>query len=269
MKNQLSAYSSNFIYFPLPYHYAGYQYSKVTQNGTLTLMSTVGVPYGLYARLALVAITKLACMADKNTIEDISLYEMLNDLREAKPRGAQLDKFEKQLESWATTVINFMYEDDTWRTYRNLLLIKEGRFALQKNLKENEKVQITFSDDGLEFFRSNLIPIPTDAVREIEQSFDFDVLSWLVLTIYQCREKNSILTPWQSLYTQFQISPKNYPKFRTNFTETLLEVKKRFYPKAKIHKSREGGLIIENSPLLTDERTLLMPSFRQDKENPS
>lgn len=109
MKNQLSAYSSNFIYFPLPYHYAGYQYSKVTQNGTLTLMSTVGVPYGLYARLALVAITRLACKTDKNTIEDISLYEMLNAIRGVKPSGVQLDKFEKQLESWATTVINFMY----------------------------------------------------------------------------------------------------------------------------------------------------------------
>ena len=208
-------------------------------------------------------------MTDKNTVEDISLYEMLNGLRDAKPRGAQLDKFEKQLESWATTVINFMYEDDTWRTYKNLLLIKEGRFALQKNLKKNERVQITFSDDGLEFFRSNLIPIPTDAVREIEQSFDFDVLSWLVLTIYQCREKDSIITPWQSLYTQFQITPDHRSRFRTNFTETLFEVKKRFYPKAKIHKSREDELIIENSPLLTDERTLLMPSFRQDKENPS
>lgn len=269
MKSPLSAYSSNFIYFPLPYHYAGYQYSKVTQNGALTLMSTVGVPYGLYARLALIAITKLACMADKNAVEDISLYEMLNAIRGAKPSGIQLNKFEKQLESWATTVINFMYEDDTWKTYKNLLLIKEGRFALKKNLTENERVQITFSDDGLEFFRSNLIPVPTDAVREIEQAFDFDVLSWLVLTVYQCREKDSIITPWQSLYTQFQISPDHRSRFRNNFTEKLLEVKRRFYPKAKIHKSREGELIIENSPLLTDERILLMPSFRQDKENPS
>ena len=36
-------------------------------------------------------------------------YEMLNAIRGVKPSGVQLDKFEKQLESWATTVINFMY----------------------------------------------------------------------------------------------------------------------------------------------------------------
>lgn len=266
LKPQLSTFNSNFVYFPLPYRTSGKVFSKKTNNGTLSLVSNEGVPYGLFGRLALIAITKLATSTKTEKTHDISVYELLREIKGKKPTGSQLDKFEKQLISWASTMISFRYEDESWKTFKNLLLIKEGRFALQKNLENDETLDITFTDEGLSFFRANLIPVPAKAIQEIDQPFKLDILCWLILRVYQCREKDYQETSWDDLYLQFKVDKKkNASHFRSSFSKTLHEVRRFFYPEAQL-KTSDKGIWVGHSQLLTEEKTLFLPSFKEEIE---
>ncbi len=261
---ELGFYNSSFVCFPLPKRAVGGSYTHELSLGTLSFSSMTDVPFGLYARLALISMTNLAFRNQDNLISSFTLYGLLNELRAMKPTGKQLEKFANQLENWSTTLISLRYEEETRMSIKNLLLVDSAEFRLEKDLEDNMQVYLSLTNKGREFLQNASFPMPLDALRMITQSFDFDTLAWLISSVYQVSKKDEPrLIDWPHLCSQFHITPNNLPRFKTNFGTSLFRVKQAFYPEAKVSRCSEG-IIVDRSPLLTRERAnnvLMLPAL--------
>ena len=233
----LGFYNSSFVCFPLPKQAVGNSYTHELSLGTLSFSSMTEVPYGLYARLALISMTNLAFRSKESVITSFTLYSLLSGLRYLKPTGKQLERFAHQLENWSSTLISLRYEEESRMSIQNLLLVDSADFRLEKDL---------------------------DALQKITHAFDFDTLAWLISSIYQVSKKDEPrLIAWPHLCNQFHITPNNFPRFKTSFGKSLFRVQQSFYPGAKIYRVPEG-IIVDKSPLLTQERksnVLMLPSL--------
>lgn len=260
MTGELSFFTNSFIYFPLPYHRVGHVYAKTLPVGTISMSSSLNIPYGLYARLALIAITNLAYQSADIEISSFTLYELLRNIRQAHPTGGQLKKFEEQLEAWSTTLITLIYQNENKNSYRNLLIVDSADFKLEKSRRiEDEKVYIKFTDRGKAFLTETSIPIPAKAVRQIKSTFDFDVLSWLISTVFQIGEKESHNIAWPQLASQFNVSRQNRPKFKLAFISSVFDIAYAYYPEARLSIDK-NGIVVYKSPLLTKQKNdLLLP----------
>ena len=262
--HKLSFYNSNFVCFPLPKRAVGGAYTQSLSFGTLSFSSMTEVPYGLYARLALISMTNLAFRNQREIISSFTPYGLLNELRDQKPTGIQLEKFAKQLVNWSTTLISLRYEEDSRISIKNLLLVDSAEFRLEKDLEDNMQVFLSLTSKGRDFLQRASFPMPMDAIRQIANAFDFDTLAWLISSIYQVSKKDEPrLIDWPHLCSQFQITPNNLPRFKASFGTSLFRVKRAFYPEAKVSRCPEG-IIVHKSPLLTRERAsnvLMLPEL--------
>ena len=265
----LGFYNTNFVYYPLPYRAVGGRWEQHIAGGNINLsaLSSASVPYGLYGRLALIAMINLASGEDRFVV--FSVYETLKKIKLIKPTGTQLEKFIVQLENWASTAISLRYARPDRIDIFNLFLVEEASISLLKDSEktaEKSRSAIRFSERGAEFLKTSAFPIPQDAISQIDSAFEFDTLSWLISSIYQIRErKEPCLVPWRRLSAQFNISPKNISRFREQFSKSLFELKAAYYPAARVRRYQEG-IEISPSPLLVPERgraLLKMPDFQK------
>lgn len=263
---QLGFYNSNFVYFPLPNRKpSGNSFTKKLSIGDLSFSSSESVPYGLYARLAIISLTNIACRnKNQNKVDTFTLFGLLKELKGTKPTGIQLNKFSQQMQNWAATLITLKFDNDERKAFKNLLLIESAMFQKENELNSSERVFVNFTDAGKEFLISSAFPIPNAAVQSITQAFDFDILTWLISSIYQIRYRADHKTiEWDSLAQQFGISSDHMTRFKAQFCKTLYNLKCAYYPDAKIYRTDEG-IIIGNSPLLTEEKnSLKMPNFQE------
>lgn len=261
---ELGFFNSNFVYFPLPKKSTGVRFTSDLAIGSLTITSTTEVPFGLYARLALIAMTNLAFRSKENPVKSFTVYKLLHDLRWYKPSGLQLSKFANQLVNWSTTLITMMYRTEERTSVKNLVLIDSAEFKLEKDLENDMHVYLQFTDSGRDFLIESAFPIPLEALQKVKCAFDLDTLAWLISSVYQVSKTNTPrLINWENLYEQFAISQKNQSKFKTNFGSSLYEMKLNFYSDARVTRTPEGIQIFP-SPLLTKERSsscLMIPNL--------
>lgn len=261
---ELGFFNSNFVYFPLPKKSTGPRFTYELAIGSLTITSSTEVPFGLYARLALIAMTNLAFRSKENPIKSFTTYKLLHDLRWYKPTGPQLVKFANQLINWSTTLITLMYRTEEKSSFRNLVLIDSAEFRLEKDLDDDMHVYLQFTDSGRDFLIESAFPIPLEALQKVKCAFDLDTLAWLISSVYQVSKANSPrLINWDKLYEQFLISQKNQSKFKSSFGTSLYEMKSNFYSDAKVTRTPEGIQIFP-SPLLTKEKSkscLMIPNL--------
>ncbi len=250
--------SRNFIFFPLPRTNSGAFFKKKLGAGTLIMTSaTKEVPYGLYARLALTALTNIVNkMNDKTRYEEFSIYELLKELRYQRPTGKQLNSFESQLMNWCSTLISLQSSTPGEISYNNLLLVDSATLRLAKNISPQHKNYIRFTEKGKEFLKDKSVPIPSEAIRTITNPMDFDVLSWLIYSVYLVsrRKSDSILFEWKYFYPQFGIDNTNKPYFRKEFCKKLYSVQQAFYPQARIEQV-STGIKVNHSPLRIPNKT--------------
>lgn len=257
---EVSYYSSSFVYFPLPMRNCGSVYTKRTSIGSVSYTSPLFVPYGLYARLALVAITNMAKGADDRYATS-SVYDLLKSVRVNRPTGRQMEKMSSQLTAWTTSLITVSFDSEVRKSYRNLLLCTGGDFRLKKDREKDEAVCIQFTEEGREFLTTNSFPVPNSAVQDIGNAFDFDCLCWLIASTYQCQGKPYLFAPWHQIYRQFDVDASHVARFRKDFLSTLSVLKQSYYPEAKVDDWREG-IVIYSSPLLTKSKnSYLIPNF--------
>lgn len=249
-------YPSMFSNIPIPYRKAGTIFSNSVKNGgRLVLITPTGVPYGLYGRLALIAITTLAYRSNDNlSVSSESLYSILKQLKNEKPTGNQLEKFESQMISWANTTIHASHISNTYKEYKNLLLIEKSGFTLKKNLTD-KSTDILFTKQGKEFLTNNTIPLPIDVLKDIEQPLSFDIFTWAVISLFSMKENKQFIQ-WEKLYSQFNISPNKHYDFRHRFNEIMKSMLLQYYPQANIviDKSRLGGVYLVSSQLLVSNQ---------------
>ena len=255
----MSMLPSPIITFPLPYKKKETVFRKGYNNGSLSLSSSSFVPYGLYGRYALLALTNLAVSASEKgsrVVRDLSLYKMLQPYKATHVQGRQLELFEQQMMAWSHTLITFSSVSELRRSFKNILLLEESSFFLKKNSDgSEEKASLVFNQEGQDFLIGNSVPIPHLAVMQIESAFDFDVFTWLVVSIFATRSKEVIFVPWAQLEKQFGINPeaRNSAKFHKNFQDSLTAVRNTFDPEAKFTTTYDGVAVF-NSPLLTRQK---------------
>lgn len=266
-------YPSPLCTLPLPYKHQGKVYTtEVRQGGKLSMLSSTLVPYGLYGRLALIAITSLAYKSDSKTLTSSyeSLYTLLKQLKSDKPTGTQLEKFETQMTAWANTYINISHISNTQKEYHNLLLIETAHFQLKKDsLIQDESTKLKFTAAGKDFLTTNSIPVPSEIIRDISQPFLFDIFTWAVVSTFSNRNKDRQYIPWTRLYAQFRIPPNKTYDFREKFHAGLRSVIYSYYPTANIivDKTKSGGVYLEEIlPLVPSKENVMLPVFKEEGE---
>ena len=265
--NRLRFYPTGFCSLPLPLRSVGNRYIRsVTNCGTIDMISSKFVPYGMYGRLALIAMTSLAKDTDAvtRTTDYDSLYLMLEKLNGKKPTGPQFNKFKNQLLALCTTLVTFNHISTNQRSVSNMILVDKATFLSMEKCGTKEYTgTIRFSETGYKFLNANAMPIPVKALHEIVQPFKFDVLVWLLVSLYPIRRGQRVMIPWLKLYEQYGVTEEvKKHNFRHTFSMVLDEVAEKYYPDARfsIDVSRGGGIMLETSPrLLFKDDTCLTP----------
>lgn len=129
--NRLRFYPTGFCSLPLPLRSVGNRYIRsVTNCGNIDMISSKFVPYGMYGRLALIAMTSLAKDTDAvtRTTDYDSLYLMLEKLNGKKPTGPQFNKFKNQLLALCTTLVTFNHISTNQRSVSNMILVDKATF---------------------------------------------------------------------------------------------------------------------------------------------
>ena len=265
-----SFYNTKFVYFPLPTKNIGAVWKQVTPSGSIAMLSSPSVPFGLFGRLALVALMNLSSGDEKEVI--FSPYDILKKIRLAKPTGLQLDKFLKQLVYWASVSITIIYKHpgNTRIDTHNLVITEDSSISLIKDTDDKATLSgVRFSERGLKFLSMNAFPVPQDAISSIRSAADFDILSWMISSIYQLKEDSQPrFVTWDSIISQFNVSKPNIARFKNDFGATIFDLKSAYYPEAKIVRYHDG-ISLSPSPLLVPEKNLVkVPSFKFTEEQP-
>lgn len=263
----ISFYSRPFIHNPLPYHkLKGKEttYEKKIPSGSITFSSKDFVPYGLYGRLAIVAMANLAHRTDDSLITSVFLYDMVKTLRNSPhPSGLQMEKMKQQIEAWCTTLMTITYKTEAIKSYSNLLLVDAYEIKYQKDLLENETAYFKFSQRGKNFLLETSIPIPHEAVTTIDKAFSFDCLAWLIISNYRMnmRGEESHFIPWNQLIAQFGVTKYNVSHFKDSFCETLFDVQQEFYKDAKAEREPTGIMLYKSPLLVASKKDILLPQI--------
>lgn len=269
---------------------------KGSQGLSLTLTSPINVPYGRYGRLLLTILTTHAVLSKEKGVPVVmeykSMSELLKEMMLPRQRGKdikeQLDCFtnaafsfeQKIQEVRAGYLFKDLYENGeypksdvevTTKTTGAILFTTGVQYQEIKEKDSNDakfgNFKIVISADFANFCQKHAVPIDYTIYKKISSTVGKDIYAWLVF-------RNNGLTkptfiPRDKLVEQFMPTNEDQDKNTANVNYAFIinqikEIKKKYYPEAKIDIVADGsGIILHKSPtpvLKNDTRYALITS---------
>jgi hypothetical protein len=230
-------------------------YADITvQSGTIKrddgTTEFAGVPYGSYARMALIALQSEALEQDSRNIElGVTAYDTLRRLR--LPDGGKVaDLALAQLEKLARCHVSFRIGTEFKGLEINERLVEafeydtDGRVFIKR---------VRLSSAFYEGLRRHPVAIDRDAVQRIRNSpVALDIYLWLTYRLPVL--EHEIPISWSALHRQFGHGISVPRFFKRPFAENL-ELARGVYPTANFALT-PGGIILKPSPAPLSQRFL-------------
>lgn len=243
-----------FLYVPLiqctfPHSDPGGLTTYTRRNGRLELtintsMPTVGLPYGVPARLlAIYTATEVLRNKSRELYLGKTVTEFLNRLGVSVSSGRRgtVGVYLDQLWRLINTVFTIV-EDITDANGRKGADIKKKLFADEARLwKDTQGLQgsmILLAEPLFESMLERSAPLSMEAVRALRRSpLDLDIYAWLVYRLYRLHRR--LVIPWSELAVQFGQDYTRERDFHTSFRASLKRVLAQ-YPQARVEALTEG-----------------------------
>lgn len=241
-----------------------------TAEGTITVYSSNGLPYGKYPRLIMAyvitrAVEHAAQVRDgKMDIDEarrIPLGKSMNGFLDAigvTSRGTggangNLIKIRDQIIRLAGSTVTAQTDDGVHAAGRNTQIVEDWNLWINPHKPDQElsvDSTITLTPQFFQHIVEAPIPIDLDVLRELNKPRSIDLYVWLTVKNYWLRRSNreSFLFTWdmiaQSFSTKELKTSNDLAHFRTDFKNALKEVVEA-WPEANVDASTEGVAVAQ------------------------
>jgi hypothetical protein len=234
------------------------RWSRVNGALTLTIVSTVGYPYGSIPRLLLFWLTREAKRTQSRKIKlGDSFYGFLKELgfNSYNGTGVRSDskRVREQIRRLFASMISFSTGNDS-TTERRLNMVVADASELWWGAVKPEQAELWESWVllGEKFYRAiTASPIPLDcrALKALKRSpLALDLYAWVIHKVYSVRKKGSPqFVSWAGLHAQFGSDYSTMKNFQIKAVAALTKIRV-VYPELKL-KFVPGGLIVGPSRL--------------------
>lgn len=241
-----------------------------TAEGTVTVYSSNGLPYGKYPRLIMAyVITRAVDHAtqvrdgkmDVNEARRIPLGKSMNGFLETigvTSRGTggangNLIKIRDQIIRLAGSTVTAQTDDGVHAAGHNTQIVEDWSLWVNPHKPDQElsiESTITLTPQFFQHIVEAPIPIDLEVLRELNKPRSIDLYVWLTVKNYWLRRSNreSFLFTWdmiaQSFSTKELKTSNDLAHFRTDFKNALKEVVEA-WPEANVDASTEGVAVTQ------------------------
>lgn len=256
-------------YFPLPRTKVGQTFTRTVNGIQFTYFDMLGVPYSAVDRRWIEIVTTLAKLqAPDPRVEFGSISQALARYgmdRSGGKRGYILPA-RKALEKLARLHISSTQVGkirgitahrglDFSFSLKHQILWARGRTDLVEPELFDKENFMELSPTFMKFVET-AAPHVQEHYMSIRSPLTMDLYHWLITKLYSLREDELIRWPW--LYAQFGqgggiLNETQMKDLRRLIKKGLLEIRTKYYPKARIEATDEGILMRRSPPLINPE----------------
>ncbi len=203
------------------------------QRLTLLAGSTVGLPYGVYARLVLLYVTTERIRTKEREFSLGASWRKFLEKMQVDGSGSSIQAIKEQLKRLCSTLYQIHDIRRDSESISNLLVAEEW-------MRSEDGVHVTLSPSFFTMTGDSVIPLESDLVHKISRSpLTLDLYAWLSCRLYALKQETTV--PWRLLEHQFGANYGRAVDFRKAFRKSLETVLKH-NPVAPVVEVREKGL---------------------------
>lgn len=253
-------------HFPLPRTNVGQTFTRTVNGIQCTYFDMLGVPYTAIDRRWIEIVTTLAKrQAPEPRIEFGSISETLARYGMSRTGGKRgnILPARKALERLArlhvsTTQVAKVKGMASHRgldfsvSQKHQVLWARGRTDLVEPELFDQENYMELSPAFMTFI-NNAAPHVQEHYMSIRSPLTLDLYHWIVTKLYGLRDDELIRWPW--LYAQFgqdggKLNENQMKHLRQDIKRGLLEIRSKYYPKARAESTDEGILLRRSPPLI-------------------
>ena len=213
----------------------GVEFTRRNGGQRLTLLAggTVGLPYGVYARLVLLYVTTERVRTKEREFPLGASWRKFLEKMQVDGSGSSIQAIKEQLKRLCSTLFQIHDVRRDSESISNLLVAEEW-------MHSEDGVHITLSPSFFTMTGDSVIPLESDIVHKISRSpLTLDLYAWLSCRLYVLKQETTV--PWRLLEHQFGAAYKRPRAFRAKFQKSLVTILKH-KPVAPVVELREKGL---------------------------
>ena len=199
----------------------GSEYSREDGKRELILLApqSIGLPYGVYARLILMFLTTERVRSKDRRFELKASWRTFLKKLQLPWHGARYHAIKDQLRRLCSTAYTIHTEDDSDEELTNIKVADQW-------FRSTDCFRISFSEDFYNMTARSVIPLEPDVVQKLKRSpLTLDLYAWLTYRTWKI--KNESFIGWHKLQEQFGANYKRKRDFRAKFRLSLDAVLKQ------------------------------------------
>ena len=228
----------------------------------------VGLPYGVYARRALLYLNTTA-MQTQNRIIDVDgrVTAWTRRVLRRDPNGREIYHSKDALSRLAGCNVSLAYDAGPRSVQVNARVVTA--FDLWEEHHEMERCltpqAVVLSADYFENLMTHAVPLDERAIAALAHSaMGLDLYEWLAQRLHRVDPQRGQFIHWPGLYDQFGQGYDRLRDFRRDFKITLTQVLTQ-YPQACVKIDKSGMLIAHSPPPVPSRHVILLPPTKGGK----
>ncbi|MCY4585812.1 MAG: replication protein RepA [Bryobacterales bacterium] len=215
----------------------GVEFTRRNGGQRLTLMASpsVGLPYGVYARLVLLYVTTERVRSKEREFKLGASWSKFLDKMQVVSSGPRIEAIQEQLRRLCGTLYQIHDVRRDSESISNLLVADEW-------MRSEDGVLITLSPGFFMMTGDSVVPLESRIVHKLRRSpLMLDLYAWLSCRLYVLKQETTV--PWHLLENQFGADYGRPRAFRVKFQMSLEKVLKH-RPPSPVVEVREKGLYL-------------------------
>ena len=214
---------------------SGNEFSRRNGGQELTLLAarSIGLPYGVYARLILLYLTTERVRKKEREFQLEASWRAFLEKMQISGSGSRIQAVQEQLKRLCATLYTIHDVRKNSESISNLVVADEW-------MRSEDGVNITLSPSFYLMTGDSIVPLESQIVHKLSRSpLMLDLYSWLSCRLFVLNKETTI--PWRLLENQFGSDYGRPRDFRAKFQKSLDTVLKQ-KPVAPQIEVREKGL---------------------------
>ena len=211
---------------------SGNEFSRHNGNQELSLLTkrSIGLPYGVYARLILLYLTTERVRKKEREFQLGASWRAFLRKMQLTESGEKIQAIQEQLKRLCATLYTIHDVRKNSESISNLVVADEW-------MRSDDGVNITLSPSFFLMTGDSVVPLESRIVHKLRRSpLMLDLYSWLSCRLFVLKKETTI--PWYSLENQFGADYGRPVDFRRSFRISLDTVLKHkpVAPQIKLHE---------------------------------
>ena len=226
----------------------------------------VGLPFGVYARRALLYLNTEALQTRDRTIDvDGRVTAFSRRILGRAPNGREIHQSKDALARLSGCSVGMSYDTGPCAVQVNARIVTA--FDLWEEHQETKcclaPKTVVLSAEYFENLLAHAVPLDERAIAALAHSaMGLDLYAWLAQRLHRVDPQRGQFIPWTALHAQFGQGYDRLRDFRRVFKMAIKQVLTQ-YPQARV-KIDKGGMLLANSPPpVPSRRVILLPPAKR------